>query len=180
MYDRTTESWWQQFTGKAVVGALTGQRLDRVASTVMPFGAFVDAHPNALVLEVPPGADRRYGESPYVGYDSREQPPLLRGGYQGPLPALAYVVVVGSEAWPLSRVRVEREITHGELRIEWHEGMASALDERAIRHGREIGYVVVTREQQGQRVVAPHLVTFAFAFRKFVPEGVLHQRPVQF
>ncbi|MEQ8193857.1 MAG: DUF3179 domain-containing (seleno)protein, partial [Rhodospirillales bacterium] len=27
MYDRQTESWWQQFTGDAIVGKLTGQEL---------------------------------------------------------------------------------------------------------------------------------------------------------
>ena len=27
MYDRQTESWWQQFTGEAIVGALTGTQL---------------------------------------------------------------------------------------------------------------------------------------------------------
>ena len=27
MYDRQTESWWQQFTGDAIVGTMTGERL---------------------------------------------------------------------------------------------------------------------------------------------------------
>ena len=32
MWDRQTESWWQQFTGEAIVGVLTGKRLSFLAS----------------------------------------------------------------------------------------------------------------------------------------------------
>ncbi len=32
MYDRTTESWWRQFTGTAIAGTYTGARLKLVAA----------------------------------------------------------------------------------------------------------------------------------------------------
>ena len=50
MYDRQTESWWQQFTGKAIVGDLTGAELLTVPSRVEPFSAFVARHPEGTVL----------------------------------------------------------------------------------------------------------------------------------
>jgi hypothetical protein len=35
MYDRQTESWWQQATGEAIVGTLTGSKLRRVPSSTL-------------------------------------------------------------------------------------------------------------------------------------------------
>jgi hypothetical protein len=38
MYDRETESWWQQFTGEAIVGELRGKKLHQVScATVFDF-----------------------------------------------------------------------------------------------------------------------------------------------
>ena len=39
MYDRQTESWWQQFSGTAIVGAMTGTKLDDPAVTAGILGA---------------------------------------------------------------------------------------------------------------------------------------------
>ena len=37
MYDRQTESWWQQITGTAIVGELTGKRLTPVPASMVSF-----------------------------------------------------------------------------------------------------------------------------------------------
>ena len=50
MYDRQTESWWQQFTGAGIVGQYAGARLQRVPSEIVSFGDFSAAHPLGLVL----------------------------------------------------------------------------------------------------------------------------------
>ena len=34
MYDRQTESWWQQFLGEAIVGEMTGARLEMLPSRI--------------------------------------------------------------------------------------------------------------------------------------------------
>jgi len=36
MFDRETESWWQQFTGNAIVGSMTGYSLRRIRSETLP------------------------------------------------------------------------------------------------------------------------------------------------
>lgn len=50
MYDRQTESLWVHVTGKAEVGALKGQQLTFMPSTVTTWKAWKTAHPNSLVL----------------------------------------------------------------------------------------------------------------------------------
>jgi len=170
MYDRQTESWWQQFTGEAIAGDLAGTRLDLVPSRMEPFDAFAERHPDGVVLLPPADTGRAYGANPYAGYDTADRPFLYDGSYDGPVPALAYVVAVGDEAWPLETVRDKGRITRGDLVIEWRPGMRSALDERRIADGRDLGSVEVTR---GGDPVVFH-TPFAFAFAAFNPEGTIH------
>ncbi|MFQ5799057.1 MAG: DUF3179 domain-containing (seleno)protein, partial [Bacteroidota bacterium] len=40
MYDRQTESWWQQFTGEAIVGELTGTELTLLAAPLISYKQF--------------------------------------------------------------------------------------------------------------------------------------------
>src|SRR5438552_4540072 len=80
MWDRQTESWWQQATGEAIVGELTATRLERVPSAVFSYEQFKLAYPGGAVLSrdgataetrAKTGQGRRYGQNPYVGYDPR-------------------------------------------------------------------------------------------------------------
>lgn len=47
MYDRGTESWWQQFTGEAITGQLTGTKLALVPSRLESWKNFKSRHPQA-------------------------------------------------------------------------------------------------------------------------------------
>src|SRR3989304_3348663 len=47
MYDRQTESWWQQATGPAVVGVLTGSALVFEPSQIVSLGDMAAADPDA-------------------------------------------------------------------------------------------------------------------------------------
>ncbi len=84
MWDRQTESWWQQVTGEALVGSLTGSRLAIVQSSVMSWHAFVEAYPAGKVLERVFRSDgsplRPYDDPPYAGYDRTSEPPFLFAG----------------------------------------------------------------------------------------------------
>jgi hypothetical protein len=170
MYDRQTETWWQQFTGEAIAGELAGERLALVPSRMEPFEAFAGRHPDGAVLVQPADTFRAYGENPYEGYDSADRPFLYDGSYDGPVPPLAYVVAVGDEAWPLETVREKGRIEHGDIVIEWRPGMRSALDTRRIAQGRDLGAVEVTRHGEPALFHTP----FAFAFAAFNPDGVIH------
>lgn len=50
MYDRQTESWWQQYTGTAIVGQLAGLELKMLPVRVEAFERFVRQHPEGRVL----------------------------------------------------------------------------------------------------------------------------------
>ena len=64
MYDRQTESWWQQITGMAIVGELTGKRLTPVPASMVSFADFRSTHPGSVVLSRETGFLRPYGENP--------------------------------------------------------------------------------------------------------------------
>lgn len=175
MYDRQTESWWQQFLGLAIVGKMTGSELTRLPARILPFGEFKSRYPSGLALVPTQPRTRSYGENPYVGYDTSYRPFLYQGNYNGPIPALAYVVAVGAHAWSLNDVRRLSRIDHDDLVISWSAGMNSALDSRNIGKGRDIGFVTVQRKKaDGTLIDIPHDVTFAFAFRAFHPKGIIH------
>jgi uncharacterized protein DUF3179 len=84
MYDRQTESWWQQFTGEAIVGAMTGRHLRLMPSRLESFDRFRQRFPQGKVLIPNNPNARNYGRNPYVGYDATGQRPFL---YDGSLPA---------------------------------------------------------------------------------------------
>ena len=170
MYDRQTESWWQQFEGVAILGDLTGQRLRMMPSRVMPYGLFAITYPHGRVLQ-PPGGAVGYGRNPYANYDTSRWPFLFHGDYDLDLAPLDYVLAVGDEGWSLDLLRRSGRIETERLVIEWRPGMASALDDPWIPNGRDIGHITV-RTHEGEPVV--HGLTFAFAFAAFHPHGELH------
>ena len=77
MYDRQTESWWQQFSGKCIVGEYVTTKLDRVPSSIISFDSFRLSYPDGLILGRETGFDRPYGRNPYSGYDRINQNPFL-------------------------------------------------------------------------------------------------------
>jgi hypothetical protein len=70
MWDHDTHSWWQQLTGEAIVGDSTGQILEPLPSQMIAFKTFKKLRPEGEVLSQETGHRRRYGENPYVRYDS--------------------------------------------------------------------------------------------------------------
>ena len=172
MYDRQTESWWQQFEGRAVIGVLAGRELKMIPSRLESFVEFAERAPEGSVLVPTNPAARDYGRNPYVDYDSASFPMLYRGEMPDGIEPMARVVAVegAGEAWSLALLREKGRIEAGGLVLEWKSGQASALDAGRIAEGRDVGSVTVTRN--GVDVV--HHVTFAFVFHAFEPEGILH------
>ena len=168
MYDRETESWWQQAIGTGIVGDLTGVELTALPSWMESWAEYTARNPEGLVM-AEPGWPRMYGRNPYVSYDSSTRP-FLYAGELPPhdIPALARVVRVGDKAWPVLRLREEGEVKEDGLVISWTSGQASALDSADIGGGKDVGTVRV-RDAGGKDV--PHDVMFAFAFHAFWPEG---------
>ena len=168
MYDRETQSWWQQAIGEAIVGDLTGTTLKTLPTWMESWAEFRARTPDGLVMDEPP-YNRNYGRNPYQNYDSSSRP-FLYSGESPPhgIPPLARVVRVGDRAWPLTRLQQAGQVTEAGVTISWRAGQASALDSGQIAKGRDVGSIRV-RDAQGRDL--PHDVMFAFAYDAFWPEG---------
>ncbi len=148
MYDRQTESWWQQITGEALVGELAGTVLDIVPSAIIAWDDFVAAHPDGQVLSLDTGFDRPYGRNPYTGYDRVDQQPFLFDGEPDPrLSPMERVVAVEHNgetvAYPFSRLErqpvVYDAVAGLEIVVLFKKGTVSALDKSSIADSRDVG-----------------------------------------
>jgi len=181
MYDRQTESWWQQFTGQAIVGKLTGQKLKMIPARLEAFALFKERHPDGWVLVPTDPGFRDYGRNPYEGYDTSKIPFLYRGEYREGINPMARVVVVrendGATAVTMELLRTNRAIMAGDVVLTWREGQASALDGKSVGAGQDVGNVTAQRKDaQGRNVDVPYDVTFAFVFHAFHPDAAIVQR----
>ncbi|MEP7335562.1 MAG: DUF3179 domain-containing protein [Actinomycetota bacterium] len=176
MYDRQTESWWQQFGGDGVVGRYAGRRLRQVPVRIVAWREFLRAHPHGLVLSQSTGYSKPYGSNPYVGYDDVSSPPFfpVKNGNDQRLPPKERVVFIARsrEAVAISlttlvkRRRIDVSVAAHELVIRFRPGVSSALDRRAIAEGRDVGEVSVS---EGGRPVA-FTEPFWFAVAAFRPD----------
>ncbi len=168
MYDRQTESWWQQAIGEGIVGHFSGTELEQLPAWMESWAEFKARNPDGLVMMQPRYA-RDYGRNPYGGYDSSRKP-FRYNGENPPhgIPPLVRVVRVGNRAWPLTRLSRETAVHEAGLAISWSAGQASALDSGSIAKGKDVGTIRV-RNTAGKDV--PHDVMFAFAFHAFFPDG---------
>ena len=174
MYDRDTESWWQQFLGEAIVGARTGTRLKILPARLESWERFAERHPEGRVLVPNDPSLCSYGANPYAGYDSASVPFLYRGDYPDDIAPMARVVAIENEVWPLALLREKGRVESGDLVLTWEAGQNSALDSRRISSGRDVGNVVVQRRGADGLEDVPYDVTFAFVFHAFRPDGIWH------
>ena len=148
MYDRTTESLWQQLTGEAIVGDQVGRQLDFLPSSLVSFADFRQAFPEGMVLSRDTGNRRDYGRNPYAGYDTIGNSPFLFDGEDDDrLPAMERVVTVAladaDVAYPLSllsEVGVINDTQTGQDLVVFHaDGTSSALGAGTIAEADDIG-----------------------------------------
>lgn len=179
MYDKQTESWWQQFTGEAMIGSLTGKSMKMLAARLESLEKFRKRAPNGKVLIPENEKARPYGASPYVGMDSRSLPrALARLNFPYDLPdgvqPLERVVVVGEKAWTVAKLKDAKRIEADDLVLTWEAGQNSIHDTQLIFRGRDVGNVVVQQRTDAGLEDVPYDVSFAFAFSAFVPDGKLN------
>jgi hypothetical protein len=162
MWDRQTESWWQQLNGEAIVGELTGSQLTFLPAQILGWHAFKDAHPDGDVLSRETGHSRPYGTNPYPGYDDVDSRPFLFDGETDTrLPAMERVVGVeldgNAVAYPFPVLEQDRSIDDviGSLEIVvfWTPGAASAVDAQDIVEGRDIGQAGVYKRQLDDQIL---------------------------
>jgi len=177
MYDRKTESLWQQFTGEAIVGDLTGTTLTRLPAQILSFRQFRASYPNGRVLSRDtghPSYKNRYGQNPYAGYDDVDKKPFLFDGPEdGRLPPMEKVAAVSLNgthvAYPHSVTREERvvnDVIADRSVVVFHAGDAvSALDAGRIAESKEVGATGVF-----ERTVDGRTLTFSRTGSTFVDD----------
>lgn len=167
MYDRLTESWWQQFTGKAIVGEYTGTVLKQIPASIVAYSDFRESYPTGLVLSKKTGYIRPYGRNPYKGYDRvGDSPFLFNGETDGRLPAMERVIFVryGKQhrLYPFSLVKelsvINDELGALKIVILGKPGTLSALDAEEIVKSRKIVSVTAW-----SRRIDGEILTFEFA-----------------
>jgi hypothetical protein len=169
MYDRQTESWWQQITGRAIVGKLTGTRLRLLPSQILSFADFERLYPKGRVLSIHTGYLRPYGQNPYVGYDQPQSPPFGLPGHTNPaLPPKERVTTVATGqrsavVYPFSRLAreapVDDRIPRGgaaglrPIVVLFDPKLVSPLDGPEVSLGREVGTAAVFDRRLGERTL---------------------------
>ena len=160
MWDRQTESWWQQVTGEAIVGELTGTRLARVRSSVLSFETYRATYPDGQVLsrdaanaemERKGSGRRSYGTNPYAGYDRADSSPISAFWGDRPLDARlqpkARVAIATFASPPVAYVlddlkaaTARNDVVGGRaVVLLFAPGVASPLDRDATASGIDIG-----------------------------------------
>ena len=148
MWDRQTESWWQQISGEGIVGELAGTQLTLVPVTLVSWETFREEFPDGTVLSQDTGFGRSYGINPYDFYDSSSRPFLFNGEVDDRFPAMERVLatIVGetNKAYPFSVISEKRavndEVAGEPIVVFWgDESTASALSDPEIAEGRSVG-----------------------------------------
>jgi hypothetical protein len=172
MYDRQTESWWQQVTGEAIVGEMTGKRLVFLPSQIISWEMFKLTYPGGKVLNRETGHGRSYGRNPYVGYDDINSSPFLyRGPKDGRLPPMERVVTISLNgedvAYPfrvMEKVRVVNDTVGGRpIVVVFTKGVTSALDGGSISDSRDVGTAGVF-----ERTLEGKVLTFKTSGARFI------------
>ncbi len=156
LFDETTESWWQQATGRAIAGEFAGLRLRPAESALISWGDFKRAYPDGTVLSRSSGFDLDYEFNPYFNIDFT-QPPPSTGEVDRRLPLRARVLGLVSDddalAVPFSELFfsgvVNVRIDGAPVAVFWQRGTASPLSSADVAQGRDVGAAVAFDARNG-------------------------------
>lgn len=153
MWDRQTESWWQQFTGEALVGDLMGAELEFLTSMLISFQEFEENYPSGRVLSNNTGHAVKYGSNPYYNYDNmtNEQPRLFKGKVDKRLPAMERVIDIALgdtlKIYPLTSIQKEKiindQVGGEDIVLFYASKTVSVMDDTLIKNSKPVGSVTV-------------------------------------
>ncbi len=182
MYDRQTESWWQQFIGEAIVGEMTGSKLKSIPARMESYAQFKERHPDGQVLVPNNPGMRRYGINPYQNYDQRDSPyPIfaIPGGLPTYINPMARVVAFEAGGKPqaiaLKFLSEKKQVDVDGIVLKWTQGQNSALEASRISEGRDVGNVTVQKRTDKGLEDIVYDVTFAFVVNAFHPALKIRQ-----
>ncbi len=185
MWDTLTQSWWQQFTGEALVGGLTGLRLPARPSLLVSYAAFRRAHPAGLVLGAHREAPAPYGRTPYAGHDTRTGAPPFFDGLPDPrLPPTERVLALdldGHAAAYAFSLLARRRVLNDQIGARpaaafWVPGTLSALDAPRIPDARDVGAAAAYDRRVNDRALTFEFTAGAFRDRETGSSWTFHGR----
>lgn len=126
LYDRSSNSLWQQVTGEALAGPHRGSRLEAIPSGMTLFGDWRSAHPAGEVL-LPPGDPGSYEKNVYGDYVSSDRLlfPVSKMDARLHVKRVIYGIelegqsIAVESAWLEETGRWLREVADHELVVEW-------------------------------------------------------------
>lgn len=150
MYDRQTESLWQQFTGNAIVGDMVEKQLKFIPSSIVSFKEVYQNYPDAKILSKKTGYFRDYGKNPYSGYDDINQTPFLFDKENDDrLRPMQKVITISlnsvDKAYTYSLLKKEKVHNDKDLNlvIFYKKGTLAALDRSDIKYSKDDGAYTV-------------------------------------
>jgi hypothetical protein len=174
MYDRQTETWWQQATGEGIAGLYAGEQLTFLPTAIISWEDFRENHPDGRVLSTDTGFSRSYGRNPYAGYDDINNSPFLfSGDTPDQLLPMARVLTIDLDGEAvaysydvLSDLHVVNDEIAGQpIVVLWVAGTASALDSSNLAAGRDVGAA-----NSFSRVLDGQTLTFSFDGERIVDQ----------
>lgn len=163
MYDRQTDTLWQQITGEAIVGKLKGEKLKQISLDGLRWEQFVQENPQGKVLSRETGFSRDYSTYPYGTYEQdRETLFPVEGGPDEtihPKSVVYGIEVLGRfKAYPEDKLKKQK--------------VKDLVDNVAVEIADKNGDVTVKRLDTGEEIVPVRL--FWFAWKAFHPETELY------
>ena len=163
MYDRSTETYWTQIGGRAIIGELTGMELKLFPVDVVTWAEWKSAYPDSEVLGRETGHVRFYGHDPYGDYysDSRIMFPVNYNDDRLHPKAVVFGIRIGetSKAYPETTLKENPEI----------QDVVNGVPLSITRN--PAGVVFMINSDTGKRV--PHERDFWFAWFAFHPDTEL-------
>ena len=147
MWDRQTETWWQQATGEGIVGRHAGVQLRPLQMSILSFADFKRSFPDADILTEETGFNYIYGNNPFPNYDTGAVPRFFLRRADSRLPPLQRVVTLSTEglniAVPFSTLTevwlAAVDLAGTDVVVLWAPGTLSPLDKFEIAASRDIG-----------------------------------------
>jgi hypothetical protein len=137
LYDRATESLWDQIGMTAIVGPMTGEKLRLVPVTMTRWSRWRDRHPETVVLSTDTGFEEDYSKDYYTDYrdstrlmfpvskeDERLHPKTVVYGFQLGAGAVAF-----SESLLIEQGTSRHQVLGEEFVVEYHDDGSVVLTE---------------------------------------------------
>ena len=168
LYDRDSNSLWQQITARAFAGPRRGQALSAIPLTMTTWREWRDKHPDTQVLSTDTGGEEDYGvATPYGDYDSSERVMFPVSAHNPRLhpKTVVYAVELGSASFAVTERALKAAGT-----------VDTKIGPTAVRWVRDAdGTVRVTRMDTKEALVPTRV--FWFAWFTFHPATGLHDAP---